>query len=95
MTALHISNKRCRNLNDLRPVTKLYHTQTNVHTVQRGAEDALLTLTNNIYEYLEQEKSLIKIVFFSSAFNTVRPHLMVKKVVHLGVNPRLVLLAHR
>ena len=63
------------------------------YRVERGVEDALLTLTNNIYVHLEQAKSLVKIVFidFSSAFNTIQPHLMVKKLVHLGVNPRLVL----
>jgi len=63
------------------------------YRAERGVEDALLTLTNNIYVHLEQAKSLVKIVFidFSSAFNTIQPHLMVKKLVHLGVNPRLVL----
>uniref|UniRef100_A0A671TU97 Reverse transcriptase domain-containing protein n=1 Tax=Sparus aurata TaxID=8175 RepID=A0A671TU97_SPAAU len=63
------------------------------YRAERGVEDALLTLTNNIYEHLEQAKSLVKIVFigFSSAFNTIQLHLMVKKLVHLGVNPKIVL----
>ena len=59
---------------------------------ERGVEDALLTLTNNIHEHLEQAKSLVKIVFidFSSAFNTIQPHLMAQKSVHLRINPRIV-----
>ena len=56
---------------------------------ERGVEDALSTLTSNIYEHLEQAKSLVKTVFidFSSAFSAIQPCLMVKKLVHLGVNP--------
>ena len=47
------------------------------YRAEKGVEDALLTLTNNIYEHLVQAKSLVKIVFidFSSAFNTIQPHL--------------------
>lgn len=38
-------------------------------------------------------QSLVKMVFtdFSSGFNTIQPHLMAQKVVHLRVNPRLIL----
>ena len=51
------------------------------YRVERGVEDALLTLTINIFEHLERAQSLVKIVFidFSSAFNTIQPHLMVSK----------------
>ena len=63
------------------------------YRAERSVEDALLTLTNNIYEHLEQAKSLVKIVFidFSSAFNTIQPHLLVSMLMTLGVNPKLIL----
>ena len=43
----------------------------------RGVDDAILTLLHSAYTHLEK-KSLIRMVFvdFSSAFNTVQPHLM-------------------
>lgn len=59
---------------------------------RRGVEDALLTMTNSIFEHLEEAYSFVKIVFidFSSAFNTIQPHLLVDKLIKLGVNPRLI-----
>ncbi|KAK0131096.1 RNA-directed DNA polymerase from mobile element jockey [Merluccius polli] len=66
------------------------------YRAKRGVEDALLTSINNVSEHLEHARSLVKIVFidFSSAFNTIQPHLMVRKLLHLGVNPGLTLWIH-
>lgn len=63
------------------------------YRAETGVEDTLLTMINNIYENLEQAQSLVKIVFvdFSSVFNNIQPHLMVGRLVHLGVNPKLIL----
>lgn len=63
------------------------------YRAERGVEDALLSLINSTHEHLEHTQSLVKIVFidFSSAFNTIQPHLLVRKLVHLGVNPQLIL----
>ncbi len=49
------------------------------YRAERGVEDALLTLVNNIYEHLECVNNLVKVVYvdFSSAFNTIQSHLLV------------------
>ena len=59
----------------------------------RGVDDAILTLLHGTYSHLEKPKSFIRLVFvdFSSAFNTVQPHLMGKKLLQMDVNPHLIL----
>ena len=59
----------------------------------RSVEDAVITVLNAIYTHLEQPKSFVRILFadFSAAFNTVRPHLLAKKLTNLNVNPTLCL----
>ena len=50
----------------------------------RGVDDAALTLLHGAYTHLEKPKSFLRLVFidFSSAFNTVQPHLMGQKRTH-------------
>ncbi|KAK0146668.1 RNA-directed DNA polymerase from mobile element jockey [Merluccius polli] len=81
-------NNSPRELNDLRPVAL-------TSTVMKCFEKIILKQLLS-EEHLEHPKSLVKIVFidFSSAFNTIQPHLMVRKLLHLGVNPRLILWIH-
>ena len=59
----------------------------------RGVDDAVLTLLHGAYTHLEKPKSFIRLVFvdFSSAFNTVQPHLMGRKLLWMDVNPHLIL----
>lgn len=59
----------------------------------RGMDDAVLTLLHGTLSHLEQPKSHVNLVFvdFSSAFNTVQPHLMGRKVLQLNANPHLIL----
>ena len=47
----------------------------------RSTKDATLTLLHNAYTHLEKPGSFVRIVFidFSSAFNTIQPHLMASK----------------
>ena len=58
----------------------------------RNTEDAVLTLLHHLYEHLDRQKSYARILFmdFSSAFNTIQPHLMVKKLLAMSVNPALI-----
>lgn len=49
-------------------------------------------MTNKIYEHHEQPHSLVKIVLvdlFTSAFDTIQPHLLVGKLRDFEINPRL------
>ena len=52
-----------------------------------------LTLLHNAYTHLEKPGSFVRILFidFSSAFNSIQPHLMASKLLKLDVNPRLIL----
>lgn len=58
-----------------------------------SVEDAVLTLLHGVYEHLEKAGSFAKILFvdFSSAFNTIQPHVMIKKLLDLEVNPKLII----
>ena len=59
----------------------------------RSTDDATLTLLHNCYSHLENPGSYVRILFidFSSAFNTIQPHLMAIKLLSLKVDPRLIL----
>ena len=58
----------------------------------RGTEDATLTLLQNIYSHLETCNNYVRILFvdFSSAFNTIQPHLLMRKLFDFGVNTNLI-----
>ena len=59
----------------------------------RSTDDATLTLLHNAYIHLEKPGSFVRILFidFSSAFNTIQPHLMALKLLRYDVHPRLIL----
>ena len=59
----------------------------------RSTDDATLTLLSNAYTHLEKPGSFTLILFvdFSSAFNTIQPHLMALKLLKLSVHPKLIL----
>jgi hypothetical protein len=59
----------------------------------RSTDDATLTILNNTYTHLKKPNSFVRILFvdFSSAFNTIQPHLMALKLSGLGVHPKLIL----
>ena len=58
----------------------------------RSSDDATLTLLHNAYTHLDQPGSFVRILFidFSSAFNTIQPHLMALKLMALDVCPKLI-----
>ena len=59
----------------------------------RSTDDATLTLLHNAYTHLDNSGSFVRILYidFSSAFNTIQPHLMALKLLSLDVNPSLIL----
>ena len=63
------------------------------YKASRGVEDASLTLLNLITQHLETAKSYVRILFvdFSSAFNTIEPYVLLKRLIDLHVNSNLVL----
>ena len=63
------------------------------YKASRGVEDASLTLLNLITQHLEKAKSDVRLLFvdFSSAFNTLVPYVLLKRLIDLHVNSDLVL----
>ena len=60
---------------------------------RRGSDDAILTVLHNAFLHLDKAGSYVRILFidFSSAFNTIQPYLLALKLLHLDVNPKLIL----
>ena len=58
----------------------------------RSVEDASLLLLNNIYEHLEKPKGIVRTLFldFSSAFNTIKPSILIDRLNELEVNSNIV-----
>ena len=59
----------------------------------RGVQDALATLLNLLYKHLEGSKNHARLLFidFSSAFNTIQPHVLIeKRVCSFGIDTCLV-----
>ena len=68
------------------------------YTAHRCVEDATLSLTDFVLHHVDKpnnarQKKFIKILFvdFSSAFNTIQPHIMMQKLINMNVNPSLIL----
>lgn len=62
----------------------------------RGVEDAVLLFLHKLYSHLDTMKTYVRSLFidFSSAFNTLIPHLLIKKLNQMNVHPQLVLIIH-
>ena len=58
------------------------------YKTKRGVEDAVLVFVNNALKHMENPKTFVRILFidFSSAFNTIQPHIMVENLLSLSVN---------
>ena len=58
----------------------------------KSVEDAILTFTTSIYKHLETPKAYARVLFvdFSSAFNTILPHLLVSKLIDMKCNSFLI-----
>ena len=59
---------------------------------KRGVDDALLVFTDNILRHLDTPKSYCRILFvdFSSAFNTIQPHILISKLINFGINKNVI-----
>ena len=59
---------------------------------KRGVEDATLFLLQNIYSHLDKSGTYVRLLFadFSSAFNTIEPHLLLQKLMKMGVNANVI-----
>ena len=63
---------------------------------RRGVDDAVIAFLHNIYEHLDKPKSYVRLIYidFSSAFNTITPHLLVHKLIEMGLDSKVTLWIH-
>ena len=63
------------------------------YRANRGVEDAILCFTQNLYKHIDQPKCYVRTLFidFSSAFNTIQPHLLLPKLLNMNVNKSICL----
>ena len=62
----------------------------------RSVDDAVLTLLHSISSHLDKTKTYSRLLFvdFSSAFHTIKPHILLKKLYEMEVNCKLIRWIH-
>ncbi|KAL8583159.1 hypothetical protein ACOMHN_046543 [Nucella lapillus] len=62
------------------------------YSPNRSTEDAINTVVHTVLHHLERPGTYARLLFldFSSAFNTIQPHLMMRKQMVMDVNPRII-----
>ena len=60
---------------------------------RRSVDDAILYVLNNLYSHLDKPESSIRLMFydFSSAFNTIQPHILADKLIDCNMHAFTVL----
>ena len=63
----------------------------------RSVEDATLFLINTLLSHLDKKRTCARAMFidFSSTFNTIQPHLMLRKLMDKNVNSKLIIWIHK
>ena len=63
------------------------------YQAKKGVDDAVLMFLHKVLSHLETPKSFVRATFvdFSSAFNSIQPHLLINKLLKMGVSSRLTL----
>ncbi|KAL8566693.1 hypothetical protein ACOMHN_050342 [Nucella lapillus] len=63
------------------------------YSPNRSTEDAINTVVHTVLHHLERPGTYARLLFldFSSAFNTIQPHLMMRKLMVMDVNPTIII----
>ena len=63
-----------------------------VYRSKRSVDDAIVVFLDNIYRHIDIPRNYCRILFvdFSSAFNTIQPHILYSKLVNMNVNKRII-----
>ena len=84
---------RDRFLCKLRPLVQTFQDPLQfAYKARVGVDDALLYLTHSVYSHLEHTSSYARVMFFhfSSAFNTIHPHLLALKLRNMCLHPNTI-----
>jgi hypothetical protein len=62
----------------------------------RCVEDAVLTLLHHVTQHVDKAHTYARLLFvdFSSAFNTIKPHVLMKKLMNMNINSNMILWIH-
>jgi hypothetical protein len=62
------------------------------YRARRSVDDAVITLLDSVCSHLDKSRTYSRILFidFSSAFNTIKPHIMIRKLYDMNVNCNLI-----
>lgn len=73
-------------------VKHLLHILQFAYKEKRCVDDAITILLENVGSHLDKSKTYSRILFidFSSAFNTIQPHILLRKLYNMGVNSYLI-----
>ena len=79
--------------NLIQPIQERIDTCQFAYQRNKSAQDAVLSLTQAIYQHLDKKQCYAKALFidFSSAFNTIQPFRLLEKLKFLDVKPSLIL----
>ena len=66
------------------------------YSAGRSTDDAILTMLHHLVTHLDKPNTYARVLFidFSSAFNTIQPHLLMQKLAMMEVSPSLILWIH-
>lgn len=97
LTAIVMKTFERVTLGHLKPDIKLHKDPLQfAYSEDLGVDDAVLTLSHVLHSHLDTLKTHARVLFvdFSSAFNTIQPHILMKKLMDMGVNSNLILWIH-
>ena len=82
-----VKKKRCFEVKDLIDILQFASKK------KRCVEDAITVLLKTVCSHLDKPRTYTRILYidFSSAFNTIQPHIMIKKLHNMGVNSYLII----
>ena len=62
----------------------------------RGVDDAVLVYLHKLYNHLDSPRTHVRSLFidFSSAFNTIQPHILAQKLLQMNISPQIVRWIH-
>ena len=62
------------------------------YRAKRSVDDAILVFLDNVYKHIDTPRHFCRVLFidFSSAFNTMQPHLLLSKLNDMKLNVHLI-----
>ena len=81
-----IKNHLCTHIQNLRDPLQFAYCR------DRSVQDAVLTLLHYTSQHLDKRNTQVRALFvdFSSAFNTIQPHILMSKLLEMNINSKII-----